>query len=105
MKYRVFQNEQAATAAEAALSALEGYPKIGVNARTGLPAATKQQTLRWAVPAQIADGRWVFVSPDETGVEPEADWFPPVADDIPGNLPDQAQQGNPLEPGVSSGPS
>jgi hypothetical protein len=33
-------------------------------------------TERWAIPQQIADGRWVFQSPDDEGVEPGADWWP-----------------------------
>jgi hypothetical protein len=52
-----------------------GYSKPGVNARTGevVPDAL---TTRWASPQQIADGRWVFASPDDTGIEAQADWWP-----------------------------
>lgn len=33
-------------------------------------------TTAWAVPMQINDGRWVFPSPDDGGVEAETDLFP-----------------------------
>jgi hypothetical protein len=75
MKYRVFATEQAARAAEQAISEELGYPKPGVNAATGeiVPTAL---TLRWAEVQQIQDGRWVFVSPDDQGEEAAADWWP-----------------------------
>lgn len=76
MKYRVFQTEAEAIAAEAAISAGMGYSKVGTNAKTGLPAPEAQVTARWAIPQQIADGRWVFPSPDDEGVEAGADWWP-----------------------------
>ena len=69
MKYRTFNTEQEAIAAEAQVAADIGCIKIGVNAKTGLPAPDAQATVRWAIPQQIADGRWVFPSPDDTGVE------------------------------------
>lgn len=75
MKYLVFETEQEAIDAEALISQSMGYSKPGVNAKTGevVPDAL---TTRWAIPQQIADGRWVFPSPDDTGVVPGADWFP-----------------------------
>lgn len=76
MKYRVFDTEAAAIAAEAQIAHDIGCIKIGVNAKTGLPAPDAQATERWAIPQQIADGRWVFPSPDDTGVEPSPDWWP-----------------------------
>jgi hypothetical protein len=75
MKYRIFETEQDAIAAEAIIAASIGCAIVGVNAKTGLPEPDKQQTTRWAIPRQIADGRWVFPSPDETGVDAEPDWF------------------------------
>ena len=76
MKYRVFATEQEALDAEKAISDAMGYSKPGVNAKTGevVPDAL---TVRWAIPQQIQDGRWVFVSPDDEGEEAGADWFPP----------------------------
>lgn len=51
-----------------------GYAKAGVNAKTG-DIVPDVLTLRWAVPQQITDGRWVFPSPDDEGVESEASWW------------------------------
>jgi hypothetical protein len=75
MKYRVFATEQAAIDAERAISEELGYSKPGVNAATGeiVPEAA---TTRWAVPQQIQDGRWVFVSPTDEGEEATDDWWP-----------------------------
>jgi len=76
MKYRVFDTEAEALAAEAEVAATIGCAKVGVNAKTGQPEPDKQTTERWAIPQQIQDGRWVFVSPDDEGVEAGADWWP-----------------------------
>lgn len=77
MKYLIFNTEAEAIGAEAAISAAMGYSKPGINVATGavVPGVL---TTRWAVPQQIADGRWVFESPDEAGVEAEAEdsWWP-----------------------------
>ena len=77
MKYLVFDTEAEALAVEAQISAGMGFSSPGRNAATGeiVPEAL---TARWAVPQQIADGRWVFESPDDEGVEAEADWWPDV---------------------------
>jgi hypothetical protein len=80
MKYRIFETEAEAIAAEAQVAADMGYSKVGTNAKTGLPAPEAQVTERWATPQQIADGRWVFQSPDDTGEEPGADWWPTVTE-------------------------
>ena len=83
MKYRVFNTEAEAIAAEAQVAAAIGCIKVGINAKTGLPAPEAQATTRWAIPQQIADGRWVFPSPDDTGVVPGDDWWPQIdADDL-----------------------
>ena len=79
MKYRVFNTEAEAIAAEAEIAAAMGLAKVGVNAKTGLPAPDAQVTERWAIPQQIQDGRWVFPSPDDEGVEAGADWWPAEA--------------------------
>lgn len=76
MKYRIFNTEAEAIAAEAQVAADIGCVKVGVNAKTGQPAPDAQLTERWAIPQQIVDGRWVFPSPDETGVEAEPSWWP-----------------------------
>ena len=76
MKYRVFQAEAEAIAAESQVALDMGYAKVGVNAKTGQQAPDAQVTERWAIPQQIADGRWVFVSPDDEGVVVGADWWP-----------------------------
>jgi hypothetical protein len=68
MKYQVFDTEAEAIIAEKAISDGMGYAKLGVNAATGavVPEAV---TSRWAIPVQIANGKWVFASPDDTGVD------------------------------------
>jgi hypothetical protein len=80
MKYRIFTTEAEAIAAEAQVAADMGFIKVGTNAKTGLPAPDAQVTERWATPQQITDGRWVFPSPDDTGEEPGADWWPTVTE-------------------------
>lgn len=75
MKYRLFDTEQEAFEVEAEMSTAMGFAKVGVNAKTGQPAPEAQVTERWAIPQQIQDGRWVFVSPDDEGVEAGSDWF------------------------------
>lgn len=75
MKYRVFATEQEAIEAEALVAQQIGCVKVGVNAKNGLPQPDKQVTERWAVLQQIQDGRWIFPSPDDEGVEPGDDWF------------------------------
>ena len=76
MKYRVFNTEQEALDAEEAIAAAIGCVKVGTNAKTGEPEPDKQRTVRWAIPQQIQDGRWVFVSPDDVGENPGDDWWP-----------------------------
>jgi hypothetical protein len=76
MKYRVFNTEAEAIAAEAQIANDMDYVKVGTNAATGLPDPTAQVTERWAIPQEISDGRWVFVSPDDVGVDSESDWWP-----------------------------
>ena len=77
MKYRIFTTEAEAIAAEAAISAGMGYSNPGINAASGevVPDAL---TICWAIPQQITDGRWVFPSPDNEGVEADEDWWPAV---------------------------
>ncbi len=74
MKCRIFSTEAEAIEAEAAISEAMGYAKPGINAATGevVPDAV---TTRWAVPQQISDGRWVFPSPDEQGVDYRPGWL------------------------------
>jgi hypothetical protein len=60
VKYRIFNTEAEAIEAEAAIS--EVQPDV--------------LTVRWAIPVQISDGRWVFPSPDDKGVEAAPDWWP-----------------------------
>ena len=78
MKYWIYDTEADAVAAENAVSVSIGCIIIGVNAATGLLAPEAQATERWAIPQQIVDGRWVFPSPDGTGVDPSPDWWPPI---------------------------
>lgn len=64
MKYLIFDSEAEATAAEADISAGMGYSKPGINAATGEGQP------------DVLTVRWVFPSPDDTGVEAGADWRP-----------------------------
>jgi hypothetical protein len=75
MKYLVFQTESEAIAAEQQIAVSLGCAIVGRNALTGELEPHKQKTERWAIPVQISDGRWVFQSPDDTGVEAGPDWF------------------------------
>jgi hypothetical protein len=76
MKYRIFDTEEQALAAEAQVAVDIGCAKVGVNAKTGQPEPDKQVTERWAIPQQILDGRWVFPSSNEEGIESEESWWP-----------------------------
>ena len=82
MKYRVFNTEAEAIAAEAQVAADIGCIKVGVNAKTGLPAPDAQATERWAIPQQIADGRWVFPSPDQEGELWQDSWVVQNSEDV-----------------------
>lgn len=82
MKYLVFNAEQEALEAEEQISRSMGFAKAGINAKTKQPEPNKQSTIRWAVPQQIADGRWVFPSPNDEGIESENNWWPEVMDTI-----------------------
>lgn len=75
MKYRVFNTEAEAITAEAQISTAMGYSKPGVSAATG-EVVPNVLTVRWAVPQQINDGRWVFPSPDDEGIAAEEGWWP-----------------------------
>ena len=74
MKYLVFETEQEAIEAEAVISSAMGFAKSGVNAATG-EVNIEAITERWAIPQQIKDGRWVFPSSDDNGVEAQDDWW------------------------------
>ena len=80
MKYLVFDAEAEAIAAESQISENMGYSKPGINAATG-EVEPDALTTRWAIPRQIADGRWVFESPNGDGVEAGADWWPQIDPD------------------------
>lgn len=71
MKYRIFDTEVEAIKAEAAISAAMGFARPDGN-----ETEDNNVTSRWAIPQQIADGRWAFPSPDEQGVEYDLEWFP-----------------------------
>ncbi len=57
MKHLIFETEQEAIAEEAAISKNMNYPN------------EETLTKRWAIPFQLADGRWAFVSPTDEGEE------------------------------------
>lgn len=74
-KYKQYDTEKAAKDAEKAISDRMGFPRVGVNALTRLPAPDKQQTLRWAEVLTTKTGKYVFVSDDDTGVDEKEEWF------------------------------
>jgi len=55
-----------------------GLPTPGINAATGELDWTAP-TVRWAVPRQINDGRWVIPSPDGSGEDEQPGWWPEEA--------------------------
>lgn len=59
-EYYVFDTEQEALAAESAICQIGGTPITGNNAKTGKAEPTKAKTVRWAIPQQRLDGKWVF---------------------------------------------
>lgn len=75
MKYKVFDTQEQAAEEEKKISQQLGFAKPGINAKTGAVEEGKGITVRWAVPEQISDGRWVFPSPDDEGVEAEPTWW------------------------------
>lgn len=52
------------------------FPLYGQRASDLVWITTYGHTTAWAVPQQIVDGRWVFPSPDDTGVEDQDSWWP-----------------------------
>ena len=58
--YFVFDTEAEAIAAEAQISIIGNAPVLGRNAATGKIETEKGKTLRWAIPQQRLDGKWVF---------------------------------------------
>lgn len=76
-KYRVFNTQQEAIDAEAQVAANMGFPKPAVNAKTGKIYPDKL-TIHWDEVRQIADGRWVFASPDEVGIDEDPGWWPEI---------------------------
>ncbi len=54
----------------------ERFPLYGKRASDLLIITAYGHTTAWAIPQQIADGRWVFPSLDETGEDAGNDWWP-----------------------------
>lgn len=50
------------------------FPLYGCNAASQAVEKEQGHTTAWAMPVQINDGRWVFPSPDGSGVEAEENW-------------------------------
>lgn len=69
MKYLIFASQAEAIAAESRITSKMGPPKIGTNAATGKPDPSATPTIRWAIPIELIDGRWAFLSPDDQGVD------------------------------------
>ena len=58
--FYVFNTEEEALIAEAQISLLGSAPIVGKNAKTGQLDENKTKTIRWAIPKQRLDGKWVF---------------------------------------------
>ena len=56
----VFEDKETADGADAYISQVGGAPVVGKNAKTGRPEPEKAKTLRWAIPRERLDGKWVF---------------------------------------------
>lgn len=52
------------------------FPVYGHRASDHKLVKQEGHTTSWAIPQQIVDGRWVFPSPADEGVEAEPDWWP-----------------------------
>lgn len=51
------------------------FPLYGRNAASQALEKDYGHTKAWAIPVEINDGRWVFQSPDDTGIPAEDDWW------------------------------
>ena len=51
------------------------FPLYAVNAATGQIEIERGHTTAYALLQQIADGRWVIPSPDETGEDGQPEWW------------------------------
>lgn len=60
MEYYVFDTEATATAAELYIRQVGQMPITGINAHTGQLMPNAAKTVRWAIPEQRLDGKWVF---------------------------------------------
>ena len=68
MKNYAFSTEKEAADKLAEIDAIQGYPKIGLNAKTGLPDPTTQMTERWDT-VKLEDGKYIFSELDAKIVE------------------------------------
>lgn len=75
MKYRVFNTKEEAETAEKLISQQMGFVKAGTNLATG-EVVESAVTTSWAVPVELQDGRWAFISPDDQGEEEQSEWWP-----------------------------
>lgn len=67
MKYLVFDTKAAAEKAQADVSKQMGLSKKSINAATLLEEDIL--TTKWANVVEMEDGKWGFISPDESGVD------------------------------------
>lgn len=72
MKALIFPTQPDAENAAKELNKAWGYPKIGVNAQTGLQN-TEVVTLCYSTPQALITGEWILFTPDGTGEEIELD--------------------------------
>jgi len=60
IEYYVFETELVANNALSYINGIAEYPWTGINAKTGVIAENKAETLTWDTPALRLDGKWVF---------------------------------------------
>ena len=89
MLYYVFNNEETAINAEKYISTIGGVPLTGINALTGKPEPHAVKTLRWAIPKERLDGKWVFpyVGDDRVAMYP-----PDIANSFETNFPNTKEE-------------
>lgn len=56
------------------------FPIYGYRASDNKLMKQEGHTTAWAIPHQIIDGRWIFPSPDNQGVEADESWWPESSD-------------------------
>ncbi len=66
MSYLTFDTEQKALSALSVINSNKGYSIVAVNAETGLPEPSRQQTTKWAEAKKAYElDKWYFPNPGD----------------------------------------